>query len=72
MRTDGFTERRLTLEGWPVRIRSFRIGRRWHATADNVSPGATIAKSRADSRAVAEAAVTETARRRLARTRRTP
>ena len=71
MRTEGFAERKLRLGGWPVRIRSFRVGRRWHATADNVSPGATIAKARADSRAEAEAAVTETARRRLARTRRT-
>lgn len=70
MRAEGFRVRRLDLAGWPVRITTYRIGETWHAKADNVSPGAQIAKARADTLAAAEARVLEVAEARLAGTRR--
>ncbi len=70
MRAEGFAVRRMELAGWPVRITTYRIGETWHAKADNVSPGAQIAKARAETREAAEARVMEVAGARLAATRR--
>lgn len=70
MKAEGYGVSELELSGWPVRITCYRIGEAWHATADNVSPGANIAKCRAATREAAIASVTEKAGRRLAATRR--
>ena len=72
MRAEGYSVSQFELGGWPVRIRSYRIGTTWFAKADNVSPGANIATSRAESEQAAVDAVTEKARARLAATRRLP
>ncbi len=71
MRAESFSVRTLELAGWPVRITTYRIGGTWHAKADNVSPGAQIAKARAGTLEEAEATVLEQAEVRLAATRRT-
>lgn len=71
MKVEHYSVRTSELAGWPVRIVTYRIGDVWHAKADNVSPGATIATARADDLSKAVAAVTEKARTRLAATRRT-
>lgn len=68
MKAENFTIRQFELAGWPVRIRSYRVGETWYAKADNVSPGATIARASALSQWEAEAAVTEKARKRLSAT----
>ena len=70
MRAEHYRERQLELAGWPVRVRTYRIGATWYAKADNVSPGAEIAAARADSMEEAEQAALEKAGRRLAATRR--
>ncbi len=69
-RAEDYTVSELELAGWPVRITSYRIGQTWHAKADNVSPGAKFATSRAASREAALADVTAKARSRLEATRR--
>jgi ribosomal protein L16/L10AE len=55
--------------GWPVRLTSFRLGGEWICVADNVDPGATIARARADSREAAIEAALRLAGERLGRTR---
>ena len=70
MKAEHYSVRQFMLEGWPVRISTYRIGPTWHAKADNVSPGAQIATASADTREEAEETVVEKARARLAATRR--
>jgi hypothetical protein len=70
MRGEGYAERIIEVEGWPVRIASYKLGPAFHATADNVSPGATLARASAATRADAEGAALDRARQLLARTRR--
>ncbi len=65
-----FSERRLELEGWPVNLTSYRIGEVFHSKADNVSPGAALARTTGATKQEAEARAIEKARERLARTRR--
>ncbi len=70
MKTENFSERRIELEGWPVNLTSYRIGPVYHCKADNVQPGACIARAAAPTREEAERQALEQARRRLARTER--
>ncbi len=70
MTAESFSVRILELAGWPVRITTYRIGETWHAKADNVSPGAQIARARAGTLEAAEARVLAEAKSRLAATRR--
>ncbi len=59
-----------TIEGWPARVTSWRLGARWICHVDNVSPGAIVARGNGDTREAAEAAATELAATRLRSTRR--
>ena len=70
MKPEDYSERTLELAGWPARIVSYRLGKTYHAKADNVSPGATIARAQAADREEAEAQVLAKAEERLAATRR--
>ena len=70
MKAEYFSVRQFELSGWPVRIKSYKVGETWYAKADNVSPGATIATASGGSQWEAEATVTEKARKRLSATRR--
>jgi hypothetical protein len=70
MRAENYTERSLELSGWPVNVTSYKLGQEWHAKADNVSPGAALARAKGASREEAESKVIERARSLLERTRR--
>lgn len=72
MKAEHYAVHELELSGWPVRITSYRIGETWYAKADNVSPGANIAKANAASLEQATEQVLEKASERLAATRRIP
>ncbi len=72
MKAEEFSITDLELAGWPVRITTYRIGETWHAKADNVSPGANIARAEAEGREQAEAKVIGKASERLGATRRHP
>lgn len=70
MRSEDFQERRVEVEGWPVNLATYKFGEEFHCKADNVSPGACIARSRGATREEAEAKALERARELLSRTRR--
>jgi hypothetical protein len=70
MNVEDHRERTLELEGWPVRLTSYRIGETFHCTADNVSPGATLARTSAATREEAEDAAIDRAKEKLAETKR--
>ncbi|MDA1312631.1 MAG: hypothetical protein O2968_04780 [Acidobacteria bacterium] len=72
MKTEDHSERTLELAGWPVRVISYKLGDKYLATADNVSPGANIAKAQGATKEEAESAVLAKAEERLARTRTMP
>jgi len=70
MNAEGYAERRLELAGWPVNVASYRLGTQWHAKADNVSPGAALARATGSTREEAERRTLERAEELLGRTRR--
>ena len=72
MKAEEFSITNLELAGWPVRITTYRIGETWHAKADNVSPGANIARAKAEGREQAQDKVIARASERLGATRRHP
>jgi hypothetical protein len=70
MRVEEFGERSLRLAGWDIHLTTYRLGDVWHCKADNVSPGAALARTTGHSREEAEASAIERAEKLLARTRR--
>ena len=70
MKVEEYAERVVEEGGWEVRLSSYRIGEEFYCHADNVSPGATIARTSAATREEAEAKALERARKHLAGTRR--
>ncbi len=72
MRAEEYSTRIEQLEGWKVRLTSYRLGNTYHCTADNVEPGAWIARAQGVTREGAESRARERARELLERTRRMP
>jgi len=70
MKPKAYEEKQLVVEGWPLRLTSYKLGEVFHCQADNVSPGATLVRETGASREEAELKALEVARRRLRRTRR--
>jgi hypothetical protein len=70
MKPEGYRESLTEVEGWPLRITSYHLGGVYHSQADNVSPGAWLARTTGATRDEAEQKVLEKARHLLARTRR--
>ncbi|HLH44157.1 MAG TPA: hypothetical protein VKV74_14310 [Bryobacteraceae bacterium] len=70
MKTEDYRERRIEIESWPVKLTSYRIGGNFYCTADNVSPGAALARTTGQTREEAENAAIERARSKLAATKR--
>jgi len=70
MKAENFSERRVEIDGWPVNVSSYQLGVKWLAKADNVSPGANLARAEADTREAAEQQVLDRARELLGRTKR--
>ncbi|MBZ5583778.1 MAG: hypothetical protein LAQ30_16515 [Acidobacteriia bacterium] len=71
-KAEEYRERRVEAAGWPVNLTSYRLGSEWHAKADNVSPGAALARSTGATREEAEDRVLRRAEELLGRTRRQP
>jgi len=72
MKAEDFTERILKLAGWDVRLTTYKLGDVYHCKADDVSPGAALARTTGESREAAEQRALERARQLLERTRRYP
>ena len=72
MKVENHTERKLEIGGWDVNLRTYQIGDVYHCKADNVSPGATIARTTGATREEAEQKAIEKATARLAATIKRP
>jgi hypothetical protein len=70
MKAEEYRETRLEIGGWPVNLSSYRLGNEWHCKADNVSPGAALARTTGANREEAEENAKRRAGELLARTRR--
>jgi hypothetical protein len=70
VKTEQFQERELELNGWPVRLTSYKLGEKFVAQADNVSPGACLARFQADTLEEAESQAISKANHLLGKTRR--
>ena len=70
MRAEEFQERKVEVAGWPVNLSSYKLGDTWHCKADNVSPGAGLARSTGATREEAEEKALKRAEELLSRTRR--
>ena len=72
MKPDAYAERTVEVDGWRVMLTSYRMGELFYCKADNVSPGAWLARTTASTREEAEGNALERARELLSRTRRQP
>lgn len=70
MKPEAYSERKIEVDGWEVNLTSYKLGETFHCKADNVSPGAWLARATGATREDAEHEALEHARRLLARTRR--
>jgi hypothetical protein len=68
--SEQFQERQIEVEGWPVRLTSYRVGEKYVCQADNVSPGACLARFSAATPEEAEAQAISRAKHLLAKTQR--
>jgi hypothetical protein len=66
----GFQERQIDIDGWPVRLTSYQVGEKYVCQADNVSPGACLARFAADTLEAAEEQALSKARHLLGKTHR--
>lgn len=67
-----YEEREMEVASWPVRLSSYRLGELYYCRADNVSPGAWLARTTGQTREEAETKALERAQQLLSRTRRIP
>jgi hypothetical protein len=69
MKVEDFQERKVEVGGWQVNLTSYRLGDVFHCKADNVSPGAALARTTGATREEAEKKALERATQLLGRTR---
>lgn len=70
MKAQDFFERMVQVEPWQVRLTSYRLGDTYYCKADNVSPGAALARTTGSTRQQAEEKALDRAKQLLDRTRR--
>ena len=70
MKAELFQERKLEIDGWEVRLQSYKLGDIFYCQADDVSPGAWLARKTGTTREEAEEKALERARQLLSRTKR--
>ena len=70
MRAENYSERIEEVNGWQCRLTSYRIGNIFYCHADNVSPGARLARTSGATKEEAERKALDRASELLARTRR--
>ena len=70
VKSEEFQERQIEIDGWPVKLTSYRVGEKYVCQADNVSPGACLARFSADSPEEAESQALSKARHLLSKTKR--
>ena len=70
LKAEEYQEREAHIAGWPVKLASYRLGTAWHSKADNVSPGAALARTTGATREEAEDKALQRAEELLSRTKR--
>jgi hypothetical protein len=70
MKAEDFAERKIDIDGWQVNLSSYKLGETFHCKADNVSPGASLARTKGATREEAEEKALTRAKELLSRTRR--
>jgi hypothetical protein len=70
MKPEEYQERRTEVDGWEINLSSYRVDAVYHCKADNVSPGAWLARTTGADRLEAERRALARVRELLARTRR--
>lgn len=70
LHSEGFRETEIELNGWPVRLTSYRVGDKYVCQADNVSPGACLARFTASTPEEAESQTISKAQHLLGKTKR--
>jgi hypothetical protein len=70
MKAEEYSERTVDVGSWQVKLTSYKLGNEYHCKADNVSPGAALARTTGATREEAEQKALDRARQLLARTRR--
>jgi hypothetical protein len=70
MKPEDYSERQVDVEGWQVNLTTYKLGEVYHSKADNVSPGASLARTTGATREEAEQEALDRARQLLSRTRR--
>jgi hypothetical protein len=70
VKSEQFNERQIEIDGWPVKLTSYRVGQNYVCQADNVSPGACLARFKAVTPEEAEAQAISKAKHLLGKTRR--
>jgi hypothetical protein len=68
----NFQERQIEIDGWPVKLTSYRVRDKYICQADNVSPGACLARFVAMTAEEAEDKALSKARYLLGKTQRRP
>ena len=66
----NFQERQVEVDGWQVKLTSYRVGEQYICQADNVSPGACLARFSAATPEEAESQALSKARHLLGKTKR--
>ena len=66
----NYAEKQIEIDGWPVRLTSYQIGSKYVCQADNVSPGACLARFSATTPEEAESQAISKARHLLGKTKR--
>jgi len=69
MKAEEYTERTVEVEPWRVKLTCYKLGDQYHCKADNVSPGAALARTSGATREEAEQKALDRARELLSRTR---
>ncbi len=64
-RAEGYKERKEKINGYDVKITSYRVGPTCHCTVANVNPGANIARGKAGTAEEAEEIAVSKARQRI-------
>jgi hypothetical protein len=68
MNAEEYSERQVDVEPWQVKLTTYKLGDVYHSKADNVSPGAALARTTGATREEAEQKALDRARLLLSRT----
>jgi hypothetical protein len=68
MNAEEYSEREVAVEPWQVKLTTYKLGEVYHCKADNVSPGAALARTTGATREEAEQKALDRARQLLSRT----